>query len=96
MANESLKELLDQKEQIEQKIVLVRKEAVAKAIAQVKEIVSEFGLTSADIFPSGKVQRTKIKMKAPVKFRHPDTGETWSGRGIAPKWIGDDRERFRV
>ena len=35
-----------------------------------------------------------------VKYRHPDTGETWSGRGRMPKWLslaverGGDREEF--
>lgn len=27
------------------------------------------------------------KRTVPVKYRHPDTGETWTGRGKAPRWI---------
>ncbi|GJH26952.1 H-NS family nucleoid-associated regulatory protein [Caballeronia novacaledonica] len=31
------------------------------------------------------------------KYRDPDTGATWGGRGRAPQWIvGKDRERFLV
>jgi DNA-binding protein H-NS len=31
------------------------------------------------------------------KYRDPDSGATWSGRGRAPQWIaGKDRERFLV
>jgi len=25
----------------------------------------------------------------PPKYRHPDTGETWTGRGKAPRWVTD-------
>jgi len=31
----------------------------------------------------------KAKRTVPAKFRHPDTGATWSGRGKAPRWITD-------
>ncbi|MEX3629732.1 MAG: H-NS histone family protein [Burkholderia sp.] len=33
-----------------------------------------------------------------AKYRHPDTGATWSGRGRQPKWIAQasDPELFRV
>jgi DNA-binding protein H-NS len=31
------------------------------------------------------------------KYRDPDTGATWSGRGRAPQWIvGKDRERLLI
>ena len=29
----------------------------------------------------------KTPTKAPVKYRNPMTGETWSGRGLMPKWL---------
>lgn len=35
--------------------------------------------------------------KVAPKYRDPDTGATWTGRGIAPKWIaGKDRERYLI
>ena len=42
------------------------------------------------------------KRKVPVKYRHPDTGDTWTGRGKAPRWItaieaeGKKREDFLI
>src|SRR5690554_5815543 len=30
---------------------------------------------------------TVAKRTVPVKFRHPETGDTWTGRGKAPRWI---------
>lgn len=40
--------------------------------------------------------------KAPVKFRDPATGKTWSGRGMTPVWLreyeesGKKRAKFAV
>jgi DNA-binding protein H-NS len=45
---------------------------------------------------------TATKRKVPIKSRHPDTGETWTGRGKAPRWItgieaeGKKREDFLI
>ena len=47
--------------------------------------------------PSGKGRPTQSPA---VKYRNPETGETWSGRGRAPKWLvlaeqqGRGREEF--
>lgn len=41
-------------------------------------------------------------VKLPPKYRHPETGEAWSGRGKTPRWLreaeeaGTQREVFRV
>jgi ParB-like chromosome segregation protein Spo0J len=35
--------------------------------------------------PTGPAPR--LALRAPVKYRHPKTGETWSGRGKRPKWM---------
>lgn len=40
--------------------------------------------------------------KVAAKYRHPETGQTWSGRGILPKWMteeiakGRNREDFAI
>jgi len=39
---------------------------------------------------------------AAIRYRHPVSGETWTGRGRAPRWLaaaeaaGQSREQFRV
>ncbi len=48
--------------------------------------------------PSG----TPAKRTVPAKYRHPDTGETWTGRGKAPRWLaaaqaaGKSRDDFLI
>jgi DNA-binding protein H-NS len=38
------------------------------------------------------------KGKQPAKYRNPETGATWSGRGPAPAWLAaaEDRSRFLI
>ena len=31
----------------------------------------------------------------PPKYRHPDTGATWAGRGMAPKWLAAELAKGR-
>lgn len=44
----------------------------------------------------------KARKAVPVKYRHPETGDTWTGRGRTPRWIveaekaGADRSSFAV
>jgi len=32
---------------------------------------------------------TTVRTPVPPKYRNPETGATWSGRGKAPRWISD-------
>ncbi len=95
------KELIKQRDSLEQEIALARKRELAQAIAQVHELIGEFGLTQQDIFPvakSGAVKAAKkTGNKVAAKYRNPATGDTWTGRGKAPKWIaGKDRAPFTI
>jgi DNA-binding protein H-NS len=87
----TLKELIAQKEALEKEISATREKDFRDAIARVKSIVSEFGLTSADVFGAGRPARKtgKTGMKVAPKYRDPVTGKTWTGRGVAPAWIKD-------
>ncbi len=82
-------------EQLEEK----RKAEFDAAVAQARSIVEANRLVPSDVFPSIKV-KTKAEgesRKAPIKFRDPDTGNSWSGRGIQPKWLeGKDRAAYAV
>jgi DNA-binding protein H-NS len=85
----SLQQLLDQKAALEKQIDATRKEAKADAIARVKALMSEFGLTAADLGgrSTTKVGSAAKGSKVAAKFRNPATGDSWSGRGLQPKWL---------
>jgi len=93
----TLKELMAQKEALEQKIVEARETELADAIAKVLAIVTEYGLTAADIF-GGKRGRKASGTKAKVAAKYRDqNGNEWTGRGRTPKWIeGKDKSKFLI
>ncbi|MDR2335512.1 MAG: H-NS histone family protein [Burkholderiaceae bacterium] len=96
---ESYKELLKQREDLEKRINDARRQELSAAIAQVRGLVAEYGLTSQDVFPTGRAARASATsgVKVAPKYRNPETGETWTGRGKAPKWIqNQDREKFAI
>jgi DNA-binding protein H-NS len=67
----------------------MRKHEHADAIAKVRAMIKEHGLTAADLgFASGGGIRRKSggKGSVPAKYRNSD-GKTWSGRGRKPGWI---------
>ncbi len=96
---QSLKDLLQQREALEKAIADARQNEIAAAVTKVREIVAEYGLTAQDIFP-GRASRGssgKSAGKVAAKYRDPATGQTWTGRGKAPKWIeGKDRAQFAI
>lgn len=94
----TLQELLDQQAALTKLISEKRAQESGAAIAKVVALIHEHGLTPADIFGKGKVslaQKSGIKVAA--KYRDPNTGATWTGRGKAPRWLdGKDRNEFLI
>lgn len=94
----SYKELLEQRELLEQKISEARKTELSEAVSKVRALVAEYGLSAEDVFPPAKSSRAAGQGgKVAPKYRDPATGQTWTGRGKAPKWIqNEDREKFAI
>ena len=85
----SLKDLLDRKAALEKEIESTRREELAGAIAKVKALMQEFGLTVADISSksSARPASTAKGGKVAAKYINKATGDSWSGRGLQPKWL---------
>lgn len=89
MANR-LNDLLAKKAELEQQIIEVQREERASAIAQVKSLMAQHGLTLADLGsrnPAGASKTQGSTKKVPPKYRDPASGRTWSGRGLQPTWL---------
>lgn len=82
----SVNELLAQKAAIEQQIADARRAERADAIARVRALMTEHGLTLADLASKSAATRREGVKVAP-KYRNSSTGDTWSGRGLQPKWL---------
>lgn len=85
---ESIQELLAQKAALEKKIAEAQRAAKADAIAKVKALMAEYGLTAADLAgKAGPVAKPDGAKKVAAKYRDPASGQTWTGRGLKPKWL---------
>ena len=95
--SQTYKELLQQREALEKAIAQARQNEIAAAVSKVRAMVAEFGLTAQDVFPARGAKAGKTTGKVAPKYRDPATGQTWTGRGKAPKWIdGKDRNKFLI
>ena len=98
-----LQELLARKEALEREIEQTRKQERADAIAQVRSLMAEHGLTLADLSLKAAAKASAASgTKVAPKFRDKATGQTWSGRGLQPNWLkaalaaGAKLDDFRV
>ena len=83
----SITELLAQKAALEQQIVQAQRAERADAIAKVRALMAEHGLTLADLASKPAASARKTGMKVAPKYRDAATGNTWSGRGLQPTWL---------
>ena len=84
----TLQDLLARKAALEQEIESTQKRERSEAIAKVKALMNEYGLSAADL-----TAKTPARVGAPkggkvaAKYRNAATGDSWSGRGLQPKWL---------
>ena len=86
----TLQELMAQREALEKQIEQTKKQERGDAIEKVKALMAEYGLTVADLGSRpapGKAKKGKSGGKVAAKYRNSSTGETWSGRGLQPRWL---------
>jgi DNA-binding protein H-NS len=89
----SLQDLIAQKEALEREIERTKQQGRTDALAQIRALMAEYGLSAADLAgKSGKASKGKSAKgkgggKVPAKYRDSSTGETWSGRGLQPRWL---------
>lgn len=86
-------ELLALKKELDERIEEARRQEQDKALTTIKQLVSTFGFTLQQVFPLPQPS----KKKAAAKYYDPDSGKSWTGRGIAPKWIeGKNRSQYEI
>ena len=69
----------------------------AQAIHEILAIMDEWGIRSRDLreVRRGPKYIPKKSGRYVPKYRDPDSGATWSGKGRVPRWItGKDRVAF--
>jgi DNA-binding protein H-NS len=80
--------LMAQRAELDRMIAQARKTERADAVAKVRSLMAEHGLTMADLSARSSPPAAKTAgRKVAPKYRDPATGDTWSGRGLQPKWL---------
>jgi DNA-binding protein H-NS len=87
-----LQTLLAKRADLEQQIVELQREERSSALAQVKALMAQHGLTASDLSSVRTVGTVAPKTrgssgKVAPKYRDPVSGKTWSGRGLHPTWL---------
>lgn len=93
------KELKAQMAALAEKAEAARAVEFQTIVEEIRAKVAEYGITERDIFGAkrgrpAKQANSEVKSVAP-KYRDPKSGATWSGRGRAPAWIKDAKNRNR-
>lgn len=75
-----------------------RRSELSKAKEQIAAIMREHGLTLADLSGATKHSKeSKVRLPVAPKYRDAATGQEWTGRGRAPKWLeGKNRDDFLI
>jgi DNA-binding protein H-NS len=88
------KELKAQAEALLQQAEAARRAEIAAVVAEIQARMKEFGITLADL--KGGAKKAKTRGAVAAKYRNPATGESWSGRGRAPRWLVDALAKGRT
>ncbi|WP_322027111.1 H-NS histone family protein [Burkholderia sp. BCC1977] len=88
-------EIQAQIEHLQQQAAELKKREKTDAITDMKRKIAKYGITAADLGLTAKSggaggKPPSTKSAGPAKYRQPDTGETWTGRGPKPKWLVDE------
>jgi DNA-binding protein H-NS len=83
LSEDQLKDMINNAEKaLKEKQLNKRKEV----IAQIKELAASAGITVDIKEEDGRSSRKGVKVSA--KYRNPENpDQTWTGRGVAPKWM---------
>lgn len=90
------RELLAAKAELEGRIELMRKDEVARVIADIKRQMTEFSISLSDL---DEAKRSRRKTSSPhlPRYRDPVSGAVWSGRGRPPAWFRKaEKDRYLI
>lgn len=86
-------ELKAQAEALLKQAEVARRAEIASVVAEIQVRMKEYGITLDDL--KGGAKKAKARTAVAAKYRNPATGESWSGRGRAPKWLAEEQAKGR-
>jgi DNA-binding protein H-NS len=93
----TLPELLERQAAIQAQIESARSSARESALQEIRMLMTNHGLTSAELASPRATAKPgpKAGAKVAAKYRHPASGASWSGRGLKPKWLTEELSKGR-
>lgn len=86
--------LMSQIQKLQSQAETLKKQEVAGVVKRIKEAISAYGLTKAELFGKTPVTTKSVSAKkkkptvSPVKYSD-GNGHAWGGRGPKPRWLKD-------
>jgi DNA-binding protein H-NS len=99
IADQSYDALKVKMKEVQAAMEVARKQEFAAVLLSIRRAVFDYGLTERDIFGRQKRDggRDNRFGRVSAKYKNPETGETWTGRGRPPLWIaGRNYEQFLI
>lgn len=92
-------ELLEKKKALDAQIEAVRTEERTAVVEEIRQKMLDYEIDLKEIAPGKRGPGKAVKKSSSVapKYRDPESGATWSGRGKPPRWLaGQPREKFLI
>ena len=86
----TLQELLEQRAALDRQISETQRASRTQAIIEIRELMVLHGLTPTDLASvpvAARKPKQGVRGKVAAKYRNDETGQTWTGRGLKPRWL---------
>lgn len=92
MDDETIKQMpFDELKSLHRKIGAQLAEKRNEKREELRHQIATLGFTAEELAPP----KPKAASRTAAKYRNPETGETWAGRGHKPQWVKDALEGGR-
>ncbi len=96
--------LLKQRAELDAQIRQIQQSERQEALRTIRELAAKYDIDVVRELSPGSARKTgSVKgSSVPIKYRNSATGDTWTGRGLKPKWLqeqlaaGKDISEFAV
>lgn len=88
------RQLLAEKRELDARIAAAEDAERERALTKIRELMAQFNIGAGELAVKRAPKEAGV---LPTKYRDPESGATWSGKGREPRWIaGKDRVPFRI
>ncbi|AEA65726.1 H-NS family nucleoid-associated regulatory protein [Burkholderia gladioli] len=95
MTTKTYRDLLKERSDLDVKIEAARKDEHAAALEKIKSLMVENNISLSEL--TGRRGPKRGTASIAPKYRDPQSGKTWTGRGKPPMWIaGKNRDDFLI